>query len=148
VLANDRASPAPGSSANPAPAAGPTDPTKDWTLRQRLLKTNPELLNLHIELVRTGQITEEEFWEGREYLLLAESVAVSQKQGRNAIIVDPRPEQGENGETKIKLSQQLIKDIFEQYPIVAKVYNDNVPEPVSTGCSLSERCAGLGLMAG
>lgn len=106
------------------------DPTKDWQVRQRLLKKNPDLLNLHIELVRTGQISEEEFWEGREYLLLAEAVASSQKAGRNAQIVDPKPEQTESGDIKIKLSQQLIKDIFEQYPIVAKVYNDNVPDPL------------------
>lgn len=106
------------------------DPTKDWQVRQRLLKKNPDLLNLHIELVRTGQISEEEFWEGREYLLLAEAVASSQQAGRNAQIVDPKPEQTESGDIKIKLSQQLIKDIFEQYPIVAKVYNDNVPDPL------------------
>lgn len=64
-------------------------------------------------------------------MLVAEAIQHSQIRGRNGQLVDPKPEQGENGEIKIKLSQQLIKDIFEQYPIVAKVYNDNVPEPVS-----------------
>lgn len=107
------------------------DPTKDWAVRQRLLKKNADLRQLHIDLVRTGQISEEEFWEGREQLLVAEAIQHSQIRGRNAQLVDPKPEQGDNGEVKIKLSQQLIKDIFEQYPIVAKVYNDNVPEPVS-----------------
>jgi transcription initiation factor TFIIH subunit 1 len=120
----------PGAGTPGAAEAVPPDPTKDWQVRQRLLKTNPDLLNLHIELVRTGQISEEEFWEGREYLLLAEAVASSQQAGRNAQIVDPKPEQTETGDIKIKLSQQLIKDIFEQYPIVAKVYNDNVPDPL------------------
>ena len=65
-------------------------------------------------------------------MLLAEAIATSQISGRSAQIVDPRPEQTESGDIKIKLSQQLIKDIFDQYPIVAKVYNDNVPEQVSS----------------
>lgn len=119
------------------------DPTKDWAVRQRLLKKNADLRQLHIDLVRTGQISEEEFWEGREQLLVAEAIQHSQIRGRNAQLVDPKPEQGDNGEVKIKLSQQLIKDIFEQYPIVAKVYNDNVPEPVSLLEDLSLLCTCL-----
>lgn len=117
-----------------APLGTIVDPTKDWAVRQRLLKKNADLRQLHIDLVRTGQISEEEFWEGREQLLVAEAIQHSQIRGRNAQLVDPKPEQGDNGEIKIKLSQQLIKDIFEQYPIVAKVYNDNVPEPVRRSC--------------
>lgn len=68
-----RASPAP---ASPGPsgaasgaagaAASANDPTKDFQIRQKILNKNPELMNLHVELVRTGQISEEEFWEGRE----------------------------------------------------------------------------------
>ncbi len=33
---------------------------------QRVLTKSPELSSLHRELVETGQITEDEFWDGRE----------------------------------------------------------------------------------
>lgn len=116
-----------------AAASAQVDPTKDWTLRSRLLKKNAELNALHTELVRTGQISDEEFWEGREYMLLAEASASGQISGRSAQMVDPRPEQTESGDVKIKLSSQLIKDIFDQYPIVARAYSDNVPDALGEG---------------
>lgn len=42
------------------------DTATDFRLRKRVLLTNLELLALHKELVMSGQITEAEFWEGRE----------------------------------------------------------------------------------
>lgn len=43
-----------------------SDPTSDFRLRKKVLLTNPELGALHRDLVMSGQITEAEFWEGRE----------------------------------------------------------------------------------
>lgn len=43
-----------------------SDPTSDFRLRKKVLITNPELGALHRDLVMGGQITEAEFWEGRE----------------------------------------------------------------------------------
>ena len=40
--------------------------TADYQLRKRVLLNSPELATLHRELVMTGQITENEFWDGRE----------------------------------------------------------------------------------
>ena len=42
------------------------DPTSDFRLRKKVLMSNPELGILHRDLVMSGQITESEFWEGRE----------------------------------------------------------------------------------
>lgn len=39
---------------------------EDWELHKRVLVKNPQLAALHYELVQSGQITDEEFWEGRE----------------------------------------------------------------------------------
>lgn len=43
-----------------------SDPAQDFRLRKTILLGNPELGTLHRELVIGGQITEAEFWEGRE----------------------------------------------------------------------------------
>jgi TFIIH p62 subunit, N-terminal domain len=43
-----------------------SDPTSDFRLRKQVLVSNPELGALHRDLVMSGQITEAEFWEGRE----------------------------------------------------------------------------------
>jgi len=42
------------------------DPINDFRIRKKVLVKAPELAALHRELVMSGQITETEFWEGRE----------------------------------------------------------------------------------
>ncbi|KAH0827365.1 hypothetical protein J3R83DRAFT_4014 [Lanmaoa asiatica] len=103
------------------------DAATDFRLRKRVLLANPELLALHKDLVMGGQITEAEFWEGREYLLLAEAATENQRRGRPGQLVDPRPQTVEGGEVKIVITPQLVHDIFEEFPVVAKAYSDNVP---------------------
>ncbi|KIJ68000.1 hypothetical protein HYDPIDRAFT_107564 [Hydnomerulius pinastri MD-312] len=107
------------------------DAATDFRLRKKVLLANSELLALHKELVMGGQITEAEFWEGREHLLLAEAAAETQKRGRPGQLVDPRPQTVEGGEVKIVITPQLVHDIFEEFPVVAKAYNDNVPNKLS-----------------
>lgn len=46
--------------------SGSGNDAADFQLRKRVLLNSPELANLHRELVMTGQITENEFWDGRE----------------------------------------------------------------------------------
>lgn len=36
----------------------------------------------------------------------------------------------EGGEIKIRITPQLVHDIFDEYPVVAKAYSDNVPSKV------------------
>ena len=43
-----------------------SDSASDFRLRKKVLMSNPELGSLHRDLVMTGQITEGEFWDGRE----------------------------------------------------------------------------------
>ena len=42
------------------------DPASEFRLRKRVLLSNSELGALHRDLVMSGQITEAEFWDGRE----------------------------------------------------------------------------------
>lgn len=46
-------------------------------------------------------------------------------------MVDPRPTDT-NGERKITVTPQLVHDIFEEHPVVAKAYSENVPNEVGT----------------
>ncbi|KAI3618609.1 transcription factor tfiih complex subunit tfb1 [Moniliophthora roreri] len=109
-----------------------SDPAADFRLRKNVLLSNPDLAALHRELVIGGHITESEFWEGREHLLLAQVASEAQKKGKPGQLVDPRPETVEGGEIKIRITPQLVHDIFDEYPVVAKAYNDNVPSKVKS----------------
>ncbi|KAF5325666.1 hypothetical protein D9611_000372 [Ephemerocybe angulata] len=113
------------------PAIAGTDPAAEFRLRKKVLLNNPELGGLHRDLVMTGQITEAEFWDGREHLILAQAASESQRKGKSGQLVDPRPETVEGGETKIRITPQLVHDIFDEYPVVAKAYNENVPQNLS-----------------
>lgn len=64
-----------------------------------------------------------------KHLILAQAAAASQKRGKPGQLVDPRP-QTVDGEVKIIITPQLVHDIFEEYPVVAKAYSDNVPSKV------------------
>ena len=46
--------------------------------------------------------------------------------------MDPRPQAVEGGEVKIVITPQLVHDIFDEYPVVAKAYDENVPSKVHT----------------
>lgn len=62
--------PSPGSTPGPrtpVPAGSPLNP-EEFHLRKNILLKHPELAALHSELVFGGQITEVEFWEGREVM--------------------------------------------------------------------------------
>lgn len=48
------------------PVVTGSDPASEFRLRKKVLMSNPELGALHRDLVMTGQITEAEFWDGRE----------------------------------------------------------------------------------
>ena len=58
-------------SSNDRMSTAPSGPIEDFHIRKKVLMRSPELATLHRELVMTGQITESEFWEGREVCTLA-----------------------------------------------------------------------------
>ena len=67
-LSDSRAPSVSGDSRRPTPVFTGNDPTSDFRLRKKVLMSNPELGALHRELVMSGQITEAEFWDGREVI--------------------------------------------------------------------------------
>ncbi|KAJ7135788.1 hypothetical protein C8R44DRAFT_769020, partial [Mycena epipterygia] len=93
--------------------------------------SDPELGALHRELVAiSGQLSEAEFWEDRQHLLLSLAASENQHKGKPGQMVDPRPETV-NGEKKIVMTPQRIHDIFDEYPVVAKAHRENVPSKLS-----------------
>ncbi|KAF9469932.1 hypothetical protein BDZ94DRAFT_1243580 [Collybia nuda] len=107
------------------------DAASDFRLRKKVLISHPDLGSLHRDLVMSGLITEAEFWDGREHLLLAQAASEGQRKGKPGQLVDPRPETVEGGEIKIRITPQLVHDIFDEYPVVAKAYSDNVPSKLT-----------------
>jgi BSD domain len=77
-----------------------------------------------------------------KHMLEAERVSQSQRPGRSAQMVDPKPETADSGDIKIRITPQLVSDIFEQYPVVAKIYNENVPSKVCAMCWLEKHTGG------
>lgn len=65
-------SPYPRPSPSPYSRSSSAGPSKDgrygFEVYQKVLTKNPELADLHRALVESGQITEHEFWDGREVI--------------------------------------------------------------------------------
>jgi transcription initiation factor TFIIH subunit 1 len=125
-------------------------------LRQRVLKKNATLKLLHRELVIGRQITEDEFWDGREALLRAEELANAQRPGRPSRLLDDRfnldlsgakkkdPKKIEGGtgvgikqankdSVVLNITKELTREIFEEFPVVQDAYAKNVPDNVDEG---------------
>ncbi|GAA5871528.1 hypothetical protein JCM16303_000784 [Sporobolomyces ruberrimus] len=101
-----------------------------FRLRKQILQSSPQLLSLHRELVLSGQLTEQEFWQGREQLLESLSAEESLMRGKSGEMVDPKTVTGQNGQVTVKITPGLIREIFEEFPVVLRAYNDNVPQPL------------------
>ncbi|TFK73910.1 hypothetical protein BDN72DRAFT_813870 [Pluteus cervinus] len=114
-----------------SPVISGYETSNDYNLRKKVLLSNTDLAALHKDLVMGGQITEAEFWDGREHLLLTQAAADKQKKGKPGQLVDPRPETVEGGDIKIRITPQLVHDIFDEYPVVAKAYSENIPSKLT-----------------
>ncbi|ORY26173.1 TFIIH p62 subunit, N-terminal domain-domain-containing protein [Naematelia encephala] len=116
-------------------------------IKMRVLNKNPTLKLLHRELVLGKQITEEEFWDGREALLQTEEMAYAQKPGRASRLLDDRFDldsgkktttarggtgvglkaKEDSGPIVLNLSKELTREIFEEFPVVQDAYAKYVP---------------------
>lgn len=121
-------------------------------LRQAVLLKNPQLKMLHKELVMGKLVTESEFWSGREHLIDQEQLLRSQQPGRSSQLLDDRfglkqtvnkskdvgvgtgygiaqkkaAQDASVGELKISVTKELQREIFEEFPIVQRIYAENV----------------------
>ena len=98
-------------------------------LRISVLRSNAQLRSLHKDVVLSGAMPDAEFWSHpqRQALIRAERANLEQRQGRNARLADPKPTPNEAGEMKLSITPELIRDLFEQFPVVRRAFDENVP---------------------
>ena len=64
-------------------------------------------------------------------MLMAEVAHERQTRGKSGQLVDPRPQTTASGDIRIMITPQLVHDIFEEFPVVAKAYSETVPKKVA-----------------
>ncbi|KAG8762330.1 RNA polymerase II transcription factor B subunit 1 [Ceratobasidium sp. 428] len=107
-------------------------PLSSNDLRKFVLLKRTDLAALHRELVMTGNITESEFWAGREHLLSAEESVERQRKGRPTQMLELRATTtNERGDIKITITPERAQQIFIEFPVVKRAYDENVPDPLS-----------------
>ncbi|KAK9449499.1 uncharacterized protein V1518DRAFT_416167 [Limtongia smithiae] len=106
-------------------------------LQQSLLKSNNELQQQFLDAVVTQRLPAAEFWRMRIPLLRMHSLVQSQSRGLYNVLASIRPVSTTQADStgtlparaqvKVSLSPDKIKDIFRQYPVVNRAYQENVP---------------------
>jgi transcription initiation factor TFIIH subunit 1 len=102
-------------------------------LQQSLLKSDPNLQKMFMESLRTrpetlsvGQFASQ-FWSSRVHLLRAHAIERAQTRGSYNVLSSLKP-RTDNNVTKLNITKEQIQLIFNQHPLVKKVYDENVPK--------------------
>ncbi|KAL3489379.1 hypothetical protein BJX62DRAFT_209350 [Aspergillus germanicus] len=105
----------------------------DVELQQSLLKADANLQNMFMESLHTkpdtlsaGQFMSQ-FWSTRLHLLRAHAIERSQTRGSYNVLSTLKP-RTEDNVTKMNISKEQIQLIFNQHPLVKRVYDENVPK--------------------
>ncbi|CAG8983402.1 hypothetical protein HYALB_00000570 [Hymenoscyphus albidus] len=105
----------------------------DIELQQSLMKKDPSLHGTYMEALRTKPDTisnsqfNSQFWSTRTNILRAFAVETSQKKGSYNVLSAVKPRQVD-GELKMNISAEQIQLIFNQHPLIKRVYDENVPK--------------------
>lgn len=127
------------SAANSKPAAArffhDNQLKNDIVLQQSLMKADRTLHQMYME----GRTTKPEtmsdatfntqFWSTRINLLRAHAIEVNQKKGPYNVLaqVKPTTDPSENNRMKLSITVEQVQMIFNQHPLVKRIYNENVP---------------------
>ncbi|QPG76404.1 hypothetical protein FOA43_003793 [Brettanomyces nanus] len=101
---------------------------KNLTLQQKLLRENPELMKTFTDAVIKSGLDPEEFWSTRVHLLRSFAIQHNQKRGPYNVLSTIKPVASSDNEVNVSVTREKIHEIFKQYPIVRKAYDDNVPK--------------------
>ncbi|KAI0463436.1 hypothetical protein LJB42_003463 [Komagataella kurtzmanii] len=100
---------------------------KDHKLQQKLLVDNKTLMITFKEAVMSNGLDPEEFWKTRLHLLRSYAVQQAQKRGPYNVLSTIKPVASSDNKVNVTVTREKIQSIFEQYPIVRKAYDENVP---------------------
>eukprot|EP00742_Colponemidia_sp_Colp-10_P009852 GILJ01010777.1.p1 GENE.GILJ01010777.1~~GILJ01010777.1.p1 ORF type:complete len:607 (+),score=103.59 GILJ01010777.1:1383-3203(+) len=127
-----------------APAAPPSAPTTKSRSaavtmlnpavqsRLALLASHPELNQAYTELVRSGIISEEEFWQSRQQMIASESARTAGSTvGFSSSLLSEGHIETQNNRTLITLTAANIQQIFLEHPAVYSAYRDKVPHELT-----------------
>jgi transcription initiation factor TFIIH subunit 1 len=112
---------------------GDSQLSSDIKLQQSLLKADPQLQKTFVESLRTkpeiisnSQFTAQ-FWSSRLQLLRAHAIDKNQSRGAYNVLSTIKPKTIDS-EIRLKISPEQIQLIFNQHPLVKRVYDENVPK--------------------
>ena len=95
-------------------------------------KTEPILVNdidtlKYSKLVKSGIMTDSEFWETRKEEIELNSFTESLPKGKpNEMLTQVTPSTETGADIKYTLTPEIEESIFTQYPVIRKAYNENV----------------------
>lgn len=105
----------------------------DVELQQSLLRKEPALQQTYLEARRMKPDTvsdfqfNTQFWANRLNLLRSHAVETHQTRGQYNVLSVVKP-YTVDGNLKMNISKEQIQLIFDQHPLVKRVYNENVPK--------------------
>ena len=106
----------------------------DTDLQQSLFKTDPALQRTFMESLRTKPEAisslqfADQFWSTRIHLLRAHAIEKSQTRGSYNVLSALKP-----ATTLLNISREQVQLIFNQHPLVKRVYDREVPKPLNEG---------------
>ncbi|KAJ8102548.1 hypothetical protein POJ06DRAFT_244977 [Lipomyces tetrasporus] len=111
-------------------------------LQMNLLKSNGDLQQQFLDAVVGQGLPADEFWRTRIPLLRMHSLVHAQRRGPYNVLATVKPVSttqseatgggGGTAQVKVSLSPDKIRDIFQQYPVVRRAYDENVPPLAET----------------
>lgn len=122
-----------GSRSNPASWFDDAQLKANIELQQSLMKNDLVLNHTYMEARRTKPETisdsqfNSQFWSTRTNLLRAHAIETNQKRAAYNVLSSVKPRQVD-GELKMNISAEQVHLIFDQYPLVKHVHDENVPK--------------------
>ncbi|ODV94635.1 hypothetical protein PACTADRAFT_50501 [Pachysolen tannophilus NRRL Y-2460] len=101
---------------------------KNHALQQKVLIENKQLMSTFQEAVMNNGLDPTEFWNTRIHLLRSYAIQHNQRKGPYNVLSTIKPVASSDNQVDVSVTREKIHAIFEQYPIVRKAYDDNVPK--------------------
>ena len=105
----------------------------DIGLQQSLMKKDRALHQTYMDARATKPDTisdgafNSQFWSTRTNLLRAHAIETTQKKGSYNVLSTVKP-RTVDGELKLNITVEQVQLIFQQHPLVKRIYNENVPK--------------------